>query len=1063
MFLLFIFNMEANLFLIIIFILQFLFISSNYSFELIEELVPKKLIFDMFDFNSFKIFKYIPTCIENSKFNKSVYAETFTDYIHIDIYLYDNFNNIRQDNRAKFINYLDFREERKGGDSSVELFNLTCDKEYFFVLSFARSNIEVSRFYSLFSIIDLSNDKINISPLISEYFIFDIRKPIEIFEYFHNETKYAILSFNDNAEVKILKNKETIYYHKKGENAFIEPIEFEKNQNYTIYFEGNIDPLIKIQFFNEPKFFKIDLKNAPIPLFKSKYYFEFDISDYQINDTILFNMYSRGNYRFSYQYNKNFKRNNFIDIGNYKSSNYIPIIKKINDTSIIIFIEFHWLEYSFLDLIKNVEKIDSEFKKEIIGPKYYYIDNFELNNINSIGIEANEKFLIYEQANRNEINGRYDFKNLYITKTSNNHPDVFNKLIIIFNSKNKILFEIKKFNYQIFWKDKYSLIKEEFFNLCQDEKSLNELYFYVNYEELFLPVFGSFDSYFIIEESIKYLSDLDFGKIKEPNFYQVNKDKGYLKIKCKEPLMLKHFDCRLDSEWDIELLNSNRKYYLGNYYLREKNYTFDSNLINNDLNIKITIYGLEPRQSIQLILNNNTYLYTISNNSHEFSFKYEKYLPDIFHFKLDEEYNNSFLGEVIVGNLQNNINKTLKQIDFEKLYGSLTLLKGESVAIKVPYNFTKDLYNFSMIFPDYLSLFCVDISYDKLEFQTKYKQDTSHISPIIPLFQVNPYKYIPQNLVISKDKFFCVFIFNGNYDEKTIYIKKPMISPDIKFNKINVLPKLSEDNAIYYYQLKIPEPQNNNYIAIQKYPFNKMSFSRNNIQYPYSDLDIYTYCNILYDKRKKNNDEYINIYDIQENPGYINFIETNEHIYPDHNPLLKINLNVTQVEGENKLRIKLNSLSYIFYPNLVKYYFITNIEDIRYSFYELFSMIAGNQKPDKSKYQFITVIEDDGENELIEKDIKIDIDLKEGYLNVIDCIPVNNKTNIIEKNYIEYKIFYYKNIKSSEHNYSALIIVISMVISMIILMIFLFFYFKGYKRSYEDIEKDVLNAQFNEI
>ena len=126
-------------------------------------------------------------------------------------------------------------------------------------------------------------------------------------------------------------------------------------------------------------------------------------------------------------------------------------------------------------------------------------------------------------------------------------------------------------------------------------------------------------------------------------------------------------------------------------------------------------------------------------------------------------------------------------------------------------------------------------------------------------------------------------------------------------------------------------------------------------------------------------------------------------------------------------------------------------------------MIAGNQKPDKSKYQFITVVEDDGENELIEKDIKIDIDLKEGYLNVIDCIPVNNKTNIIEKNYIEYKIFYYKNIKSSEHNYSALIIVISMVISIIILIIFLFFYFKGYKRSYEDIEKDVLNAQFNEI
>ena len=63
----------------------------------------------------------------------------------------------------------------------------------------------------------------------------------------------------------------------------------------------------------------------------------------------------------------------------------------------------------------------------------------------------------------------------------------------------------------------------EYFQLCQGDNSLSELYFYISsYEgigkELFTSVFGKFDAFYIKEEEIKNLSDFDFDKIKENNF-----------------------------------------------------------------------------------------------------------------------------------------------------------------------------------------------------------------------------------------------------------------------------------------------------------------------------------------------------------------------------------------------------------------------------------------------------------------------------------------------------------------------------------------------------------------
>ena len=1056
--------------LIFICTFQIAYISSNYTFEIIEELLPNYATFDLLDFNSFKIFKYIPQCTEyNNNYNRSIYAQLLMNYINLKLYLYDNFSNIEQNEDAGFINYLDYRNINNMEAFQVESFdNLFCGKEYYFVISLASKLTHCYTEYFQFTIIDESTDIINISPLKSDSFAFIGRKSKEIIQYLYNETKYVSFFFSYEAGVKIFKNNEVIYDKKKDEPSYKDTIEFEKNITYIIHFEGNSYPLFSIQFFDQPKIFKVDFKNGPISLYyKQYYYYEIDISNYLLNDIILFKMDSDGNYRFSYQYKKDFHGNNFIDIGLFERNNYIPIKKTIEDSSLILFIEFHIWHFSLLNIIKDVEVIKSEFKKEIVGPKVYYIDSFEFNNMNSIGIEASESLSIYEQEKSYKTTFKSMYQNIYITTTNNNSPEIFKRMFIKLNTNRKILLEIKKFNYPIFWKGEKTPINDEFFQLCQGENPSNELYFFIESQnsdinpELFLPIFGSFDSYFIKEEDIHNLSDLDFEN-KTPNCFQTYESNGYLKIKCEEPTMFKHFNIHYDNDKNLEVLNSGRKYYISNYYITNKNFTFNSTLVNNELNLKLTIYGLEPEKSIKLIFNNNTYIYTMNNNSHEYNYKYEKYISDIFHFELDEEIENLLIGEIIVGILPKDIKKMFRQINFEDIFGNLTLQEKEGVVIKMPKNFTEEFYNFSIIFPGFD--FYVDISYDKLDLMAKFNRHLEDISPVIPLFQVNPYDYIKDNSIISEEKFFFIYIINEYNYEQSIYIKKPKIYSDVEFNKINILPQLDENNLLYYYQLKIPEPQNNNYILVQSkrggFP-QKMSYSKNNILYPFLDEDFYSYFNIPYDKRDKSSDVYLNYYDVQETPGYINFLEVKEKIYKDYSPLKKLNLTVVQLKGKNILRVKLNSLSYLLLPNHVKYYFIINIED---NFEVIYSMVSGHQKPDKNKFEFLTVIEDDGANAIFQTDIKIDINLKgDSYAsNEIFCIPIDSKTNYIEVFHIEVQKFEYENLRTYQKNKTLIWVTIVSIIFIIVITIIIC-YFKRCRKSAENIENNVLNTPLNSL
>ena len=271
-------------FVIIICILHNFYILGDYTFELIEELVPKYANFEIIDLKSFKIFKYIPQCINNINKKKNIYAQLLlSDYISI--HLYDNFDKIKQEEDGKFINSIEKRENYNDGYSFEYFKDLVCGKEYYFVVSMALEGEGIFRDdYFEFSILDASIEEINISPLISEKFWIIGRKNKEIIQYSYNQTIYAaILGYN--AEIQILKNNETINYIKKEEKEKnyieIEPIEFEKNQNYTIYLEGNDSPFIIIQFFKEPKILKVDLNNDPLPLYTTHFYCEIDISNYK--------------------------------------------------------------------------------------------------------------------------------------------------------------------------------------------------------------------------------------------------------------------------------------------------------------------------------------------------------------------------------------------------------------------------------------------------------------------------------------------------------------------------------------------------------------------------------------------------------------------------------------------------------------------------------------------------------------------------------------------------------------------------------------------------------------
>ena len=144
-----------------------------------------------------------------------------------------------------------------------------------------------------------------------------------------------------------------------------------------------------------------------------------------------------------------------------------------------------------------------------------------------------------------------------------------------------------------------------------------------------------------------------------------------------------------------------------------------------------------------------------------------------------------------------------------------------------------------------------------------------------------------------------------------------------------------------------------------------------------------------------------------------------------------------------KLKIEFESLSYIFYPNVVKYYLIFNVEKDLPIYY---SIITGHKKLNKKKHQLMVIVEDDGLNETFTKEIDINIDLIDGKdgKNIVSFIPVMNKTNIIKDTFMLYREFYFKNISKNNNKIKILLIILIPII--VIIIIFAIILYLRYRR-----------------
>ena len=543
--------MKKVLFSLLFFYFTLIQAKTIYDFDEITEQVPKALLFDMLESFPYKILKYHTFCSDNS--NSSTINITFQIYSkkfrRINLYKYDSLSDIKREENGTFSNSTPMEIN---SNSIIPFNDLICDTDYFFVLSTISSPKILSKLYfQLYSILilDETTNIINISPLKSDYYTIVPREiGYENLSYSFNEDKFAFIIFNKG--VITLKEDNTIIYENKGndERNFQKRFEFKKDKKYDIYF-NSLSP-INIYFCNidQYTFFKHDFDKGPIITYNSfpKNIYEIDISNFSIGEYIIFQKGEDFEMEFQYQYKNDFKQNNFIDLGVYNSFNYIVIKKEKND-SLLLYIKSNGNDPSILSLYKhNTIEITEDYNENFNGPKLFFIDYYTFNNLKSIGIESNHNYYFFEQhLDYTSKIVKYECNNITITTQNSAKSYIFRRAFIVFNSTDDIDFKVKKFNFSILKQtyDENHPYSYEYFQMCQGESPLKEIYFYIGYAEyeIFTPVFGQYNAYFIKEEEIKSFSELDFNKITETNFVDNSDVNGFLKITCQSPTMLKHY------------------------------------------------------------------------------------------------------------------------------------------------------------------------------------------------------------------------------------------------------------------------------------------------------------------------------------------------------------------------------------------------------------------------------------------------------------------------------------------------------------------------------------------
>ena len=387
-------------------------------------------------------------------------------------------------------------------------------------------------------------------------------------------------------------------------------------------------------------------------------------------------------------------------------SNFITIKKTRDDPALIIYNLIGAYQYTILNLIK-AEEIKSDYELTINGPKFFLLEYSLLNGMNSIGIESDIPFYLYEQTlYKYDVSNNKFYLNLFITIHNNIEFHYPKNALIYFNSKEKSLFRVKKFEYSFFYvKDYYNTPSySEYFQLCQGKDSPKELYFY-NFNDYklkyssFSSVFGNFNIYFIKEGNIKKLSDLDFDKTEANNvdfFNGVNA--GYFKINCTNPVMLKfskHYNKLLYGE-----LISGQRYYLSTEDITRK-YTFHKNLVSQILHLKFSSFGIKNNDNIKIIFNDGN-SYDLSTDPLEINYEYKEYSENVFYFVLREDIDYIFEIEIIVGFLDEELKNDYEIKDLVDSFGEHNVTQNKKgVIIKIPKDFDDELYDFSIVLPNW--------------------------------------------------------------------------------------------------------------------------------------------------------------------------------------------------------------------------------------------------------------------------------------------------------------------------------------------------------------------------
>ena len=1038
-------------------LIVYIFSTSSIEYKIfgtVKESITKVFYHQTFDY--YTILKYIPSC-ENNITTKNIYTQSNSRSD-----LYHNFSDIGC--TEQFISL-------SSGNNLVK--NLICGKEYYFTFTlYDYPDKEVNMAPFELTIINEDDNILNISPLLSNYYSFSQRtKKEEIFYYFSNERKYAYIIFNQHSKLKIIEN-DNIIYDNETEN-FFEKYEFKEKTNYTIIYQltefvpydQKIHP-INFQFYDEPKYFKHDFKKEPAVIYSTKnisYYFDIDISDYKLGENVVFFL-TGNNYNIGYRF-KNEKK--FIEFEtNY---NYLSIKKTRDESSLLIYFQYiNTSNYSTVYLFK-VEEIKSEYNSIIEGPKLFLVEYNSINGMNSIGIESNKSFYIYEQEDHEEYGANKKsfrrYLNLTITKQNNLESDIHKRAFIYFNSAGKAIFTVKKLKYSIF--STYDInrsfkLETEYFQMCQGENSPNDLYFYIPYNgwhadeiyDIFSSIYGNFTTYFIYDYNIKRLSDLNFDNIEENN-YDYFTTNGYLKINCTSPVMIKHSNIYTEYQLNETYeLTTGKRYFIRICEGKRILYTFNKKLLNKRIILKFTYFRLTKENDFSIyFIGRNSYSYTKSKDSIEIEYTFNN--PSENGFEFGCRNNILILAELQVGFLSGEYYNDFEIKDLQNFVGANSIKDNKKgVIIRIPKDFDDSLYNYSLILSNYVnSQYDVLISYDELQFIVPtYRINASYclskISPVIPLFKVNPYEFIQEEY----NAFFYILIYVYNGTDKNFIIKKPILFSDTpKLKTLNIIQK---SDTKYYYQIKIPKRDYNSLLIETSFSKNdiKLGLSENNILYPITQKkkNLYFYQFIINNNEK---DLYLNYYET-DSDGYINLVENicSFNAYNSNNSNLKPK--IEQIEGENKIKIKIFSSSYYFYPDIVKYYLIINA--VNYSdfsnednYTDLYSIIANKRKINKSNNEFMTIIEDKGTSEFFECEVDIDMELKQK--NQFFIVPMRKENNLLELDFISHGEFNYINYESKKT--LILIIVFSIIGAILIILLALILYIRICKKKRPSIEE----------